>query len=911
MALVSVDASGTHSGNGNSDFGALTPDGRYVVFQSEANDLVPNDLNDQSDVFLRDLVAGTTQLISVNAAGSASGNGKSLHAVITPDGRYVAFASSASDLVGQDNNGLMDVFVRDLHTGKTTLVSRGAQAGYEAEVSASDNPVISDDGRYIAFVSSAANLVSSATNATREVYLSDWAAGTTYWVSQNALVGNSREAYSPVMSADGQLVAFKAINAQSVQIFRWAMAGGALSTVATNAAGIGSLVPDNFGPAISGDGRYVAYTEAANDSGISRVMRWDGQSDYSQLVSIPQHAPDSEEGTSDSVSMSPDGRYVAFISSAGNLVDQAVSGDFEVYVRDMQEGVTRLASVTPDGIGGGGADAATPVLSSDGQIVLFDSISGALCPNDGNDSSDVFIRDLSQGSTELLSPGLASIPAGSLFAYSTLDNNALSADGRYVLFESYSDVLAAADTNGMMDVFVRDRQMGANILVSVNAAGTASGNGASYGATLSADGRYVVFLSAANDLVANTTNAYTSVFVRDLVAGTTRLVSATPSGGAASGSCSSASVSADGKFAVFWSSAANGIVNTTYRNNVFLRDLEAGATFLAGSNTVSDPVPLVSANGRFVSYHAQYISDLYVLDAQTRASRRLTIYSAAEVFSVSGDKIAFLEITNSQQNLVVADLAAGTRKAIALGSGATARQQALGMSADGRWVAVSSAVAPTGEISSSFTQVYLCDMDNANVVLVSARGTGNEAGNGASTQPRISADGRFVTFRSEASDLVADDYNGQPDIFLFDRLAGSLTLLSRNAAGLAGNGRSVRAEISGNAQCVAFTSAASDLVNADWNSAVDVFSLAITPATPSTNAVPVQLSTVTSANGQTTVSWSAAPGKIYRLQYSDTLAPAAWQDLFAKVIISGEVAWAADSNNSGLTQRFYRVRIVE
>src|SRR6266536_5956726 len=124
--LVSVNASGIGGGNGHSISPALSANGRYVVFESEASNLVPNDTNNASDVFLRDLASGTTTLVSVNSAGTGGGNGPSTSSLISADGRFVNFASTASDLAANDTNRASDVFVRDLQTGTTTLMSVSA-----------------------------------------------------------------------------------------------------------------------------------------------------------------------------------------------------------------------------------------------------------------------------------------------------------------------------------------------------------------------------------------------------------------------------------------------------------------------------------------------------------------------------------------------------------------------------------------------------------------------------------------------------------------------------------------------------------------------------------------------------------------------------------------------------------------
>jgi hypothetical protein len=183
--LVSVNLSGTAGGNGDSLPMGLSTNGQYAVFESSASNLVAGDTNNATDVFVRDLVSGTTLLVSVSTNGQV-GNGASRSPAMTPDGRYVAFVSAANNLVAGDTNGIPDVFVRDMQDNVTTLVSVGALSTITIHLAAgSEAPDISPDGRYVAFYSSATNLVPGVP-AGGDVYVRDLAAGTTFWVSSAA-----------------------------------------------------------------------------------------------------------------------------------------------------------------------------------------------------------------------------------------------------------------------------------------------------------------------------------------------------------------------------------------------------------------------------------------------------------------------------------------------------------------------------------------------------------------------------------------------------------------------------------------------------------------------------------------------------------------------------------------------------
>src|SRR5262245_28146137 len=172
--LVSANLDGTGGGSENSAGGMVSTNGRYVVFESEADDLILNDTNDVDDIFVRDLATGTTRLVSVSASGG-SASAASSDPVITPDGRYVVFISVATNLVANDTNGIRDVFVRDLVADTTALVSVGATANGTTFMS---TPVITPDGRYVAFASNARNLAAGVPTLTPgQVYVRDLIAG--------------------------------------------------------------------------------------------------------------------------------------------------------------------------------------------------------------------------------------------------------------------------------------------------------------------------------------------------------------------------------------------------------------------------------------------------------------------------------------------------------------------------------------------------------------------------------------------------------------------------------------------------------------------------------------------------------------------------------------------------------------
>jgi Tol biopolymer transport system component len=212
--LASPNATGSGGGNGDSFPSGISANGQFVVFESVATDLFAGNTNTNTikNVYARDIVDNITTLVSVSTNGT-EGNGDSHDAAITPDGRYVVFASAASNLTPGDTNRIPDIFVRDLTLGVTTLASPGAVAGTKVSPLSpnwsSECPLLSSDGRYVAFYSTAIGLVSNVTSA-GELYVRDLVKGTTSWASANAhLVNSSAISANYAMSTNGQWIAYQ------------------------------------------------------------------------------------------------------------------------------------------------------------------------------------------------------------------------------------------------------------------------------------------------------------------------------------------------------------------------------------------------------------------------------------------------------------------------------------------------------------------------------------------------------------------------------------------------------------------------------------------------------------------------------------------------------------------------------
>jgi len=358
----------------------------------------------------------------------------------------------------------------------------------------------------------------------------------------------------------------------------WAQSTERASVDSAEAEGNGhSYTGPEIDAATSADGRYAAFTSQATNlvAGDTNETRDVFVRDRVSGITEIVSVSSSEElgdGESFDPSISADGRYVAFTSHATNLVPGPTNGTYDVYVRDRQTGTTARVSV--DSAGAEGNFASTKAsLSADGRYVAFQSLATNLVSGDTNGATDAFVHDRQTAATERVSLTSA---GGEADAESLLPS--ISSDGRYVAFESAATDLVAGDTNGMRDVFVRDRQVAATEWVSVSST-EAQADGDSTLPTISSDGRYVVFESLATDLVSGDTNTAEDVFLRDRQSGTTERVSLGSAGAQANGDSFRASVSAGGRWVAFTSAATNLVADDTNGgDDIFVRDLPAGTT---------------------------------------------------------------------------------------------------------------------------------------------------------------------------------------------------------------------------------------------------------------------------------------------------------------------------------------------
>ncbi len=417
-ASVADPSTGNTQANGQSVEVSVSADGRYVAFASSASNLVSGDTNNAADIFVRDRQAGTTQRVSlpdpVTMPGQTQANGASSWTGLSDDGCRVAFTSYAANLTPGDNNGVRDVYVRDRCTSRT----------YRASVPATSNPFcisgesplasISGDGRYVGFASFAANLVGSCTGwFVSHIYVRDLQTNTTELVDKSA--------------------------------------GGGISN------------SWSWGADLSVDGRYVVFSSLGSNivpgdgNGRTDAFVRDRVANTVERVSVTSAGG---EPNGDSVAsfsgksrvITPDGRYVAFRSAGSNVVVADTNNTWDIFLRDRQAASTERVSLTGTGAQANG-QSQVGQISQDGRYVSFQSQATNFDARDGDAEWDVYLKDRVTGEADLVSVNSAGQSTNSW-----IDDPVLSPTGRFLAWADYGDNMVPGDTNGVADVVFVDRQ---------------------------------------------------------------------------------------------------------------------------------------------------------------------------------------------------------------------------------------------------------------------------------------------------------------------------------------------------------------------------------------------------------------------------------------------------------------------
>lgn len=950
-------ASGTASGA--SRVAALSADGRWVLFSSEAPNLLPGivDENGVNDVFLHDRMTGETILVSqsVEDETRTAGN-QSTGTSISADGRFVVFVSLASDLVpGQADLGGWDFFLYDRVTGRRELISHKRGARTTAANGGVGAAVISADGRWVAFASTSPDLTIQTSTGLDDLFLWERRTGVIRLLTRSAAFSQFQPISSslPALSTDGRYVTFYSnapdlapgqgeTDARSVNVFLFDRSTGKTALVdhaaSSSVAGNGAAAPFDR-PRITPDGRFVVYSSAAKNliSGMSgpasayNVFLYERATRKNTLVSRAVSSPTAAGSGSSSYGFpSADGGSVLFTSTSTNLVaGQAGPPDQPgVFLFSRSTGRVLLVSGA-DGSATTAANASSlsAGLSGDGNTALFESQATDVVAGvtDDNETLDLFLWDRRTGDASLVTHSAASgttaapspggLPVsqrallstdGKWIAFQTLatgltagarDANGLldvvlqgwtgertllsrrdparpsatpggesrtggvSADGRYVVFTSTAaDLLPGTlDKNRASDVYLTDRATGARILVSRSAAAPGTpASGAASTPRISADGRFVAYVSTAPDVVpgqVDTEEASPDVFLWDRATGATALVSHTPASPSTAGTGANPVISADGAVVAF-ESHGDALVpgqtegNSIYQSDVFLWERATGTTLLASralgtaarTGDGESRQPALDASGRFLAFTSNSTDlvagadpayeHVFLFDRIAGTTVLVSHDGGASgvrggffpVVSPDGRFIAFL---SGGYELFLWDRTAGVSRLVSRRAGFSAAPVdglvlLPGFSADGRYLVFASTdddLVPSQQDGSSTFDIFLYDRETDEHILVSRVGSATQTPSLGAFSPVISADGRFVAFLSRSGDLAGGSGTIPQSVFRFDRQTGTVTLVSRSLAGPGqpANGLCEDLSISATGAVVAFSSFATDLVPNDLN----------------------------------------------------------------------------------------------
>ena len=616
VTLVSSNSVGEPGNSIFSYYPVFSPDEEEVLFQSYASNFVAGDTNSSSDIYIKDLMTGEVELVSSNASGNI-GNQASAQAIFVPgsNGRKVIFESFSNNLVAGDTNNAYDVFIKDRDTGAIIRVSTDS-LGNQGNASSS-LPSVSADGTKAVFASIASNLVAGDTNESSDIFLKDLNTGVVTIVSRVGLDGELSNGPSswPRISADGTKVVFM--------------------SDATN------LDPGSL-PDVTN-----VFIKDLNTGEIYCISKAMGEATKANNNSIKAH-------------FSIDGNNIVFESYANNLVLSDDNGKRDIFVKDLIKNRTTLVSTSSSGVQGNG-DSENGRLSNDNKKVVFQSSADNLVPDDTNDLTDIFVKNLDTGAIVRVSVNKDGEEANDI-----CNNGQFSpTSSNKVLFQSYADNLVPDDTNSSMDLFIKDLSTGVVTRVSTAVDGTES-SADSYNASFSADGKKVVFESYADNLIPNDTNSSNDIFIKNIASGVVTRVSVAADGTEADSSSYNPSLSADGKKVIFESMASNLVPGYSSGGNyIYIKDLQTGEVSIVSANT-EGAVPdsdsynaSISADGKkaifeslatnLVADDTNGTSDIFIKDLTSGVITRVTgtegqqansdVYNAS--FSPSGKKILF------------------------------------------------------------------------------------------------------------------------------------------------------------------------------------------------------------------------------------------------------------------------------
>ncbi len=889
---------GGHSANNRVLTSTISGDGRYAVFTSEAGNMVVGDTNGVKDVFVRDMVMGITRMASVTANGEV-GSEESDEPSISADGRYVAF-HSASAFQANDTNGASDIYLKDMNTGELTRISEKIGGGnannssFDAEISA--------DGSSVVYYSFASDIVNGDINPNWDVFVYDTFSGTTEIVSVSS-AGNIGDGASvfPHISEDGRVVVFasEATNLTShthslvnLQVYLHDRDTGNTDLISVSDSGV--VGNSSCGPPfVSGDGNVVLYETASTNiipgetNEFRKVILREWRDATNGLVSYTDSGSQAN-GDSFLPASDFDGRHITFTSVATNILHLEAPDYPWVYLWDRLSGLRQVIGVNALGaaprntVWGG-------TLSSDGQIMAFNSWANNLTHDDGNGSSDVFSVNLGTVRPNAMIARLGEVDyAGGNELGEQIDQrrsqeilpgNSANYVIRVVNQGLVADRFLVTSTGARPDWEIHYTDAGTNdVTENVVSSGWVSdvlAPGECFDLELEVTAAEDWTVPSTLDVIisvmpdgtpgiSDRVRAVTTVLVSRTISRSfpgSVLVSRGFSGEPGNNFTSRFSISGDGRFVAFESDADNLVMaDFNVSPDVFRADIESAALSrvsesLAGDGGLSRSTsPSISRDGKRIAFHSrsdniiesetEFRDHIYLRDYEAGSLLRITVTgdgaeadrgSEFPVLSGNGQYILFETIAT---NLVTND-------------------------------------------TNGVSDLYLYDIDNDLFSVISETDSGVK-GNGDSSGGYISADGRFVVFNTFATNLTGSDDNAFEDVVFLDRNENKFEFVSNAFDGGSANGPSFARGVSDDGRFVLFSSYASNIVSIDSNDALDLFLHDREQGI--TIPINIESQTTTGTTGSGTGAISPDGTEIAFTAIADTLDPA-FSPIYSNVVV--------------------------
>jgi Tol biopolymer transport system component len=830
----------------------ISADRRWVAFESFATNLTADlDLNNDSDVFLRDTLNNQTVLVSVAVDGGTTSNGKSEIVGLTPDGKYILFTSTATNLTATGpTNRHQELHVRDLSANTTVWVSPGdVPKPYKCRW-----PLMSQDGRFMLYK------VESTGSTAAQIVLSDWQTGS------NIVVTTSASPHYPIhMSPDGRFIAYD----ENGRVFLWDRQSTTRSVASPT--GVNDL---SHSPKVSDNGAIVAFISASGTTPYQIYLRDMASSQLYRITRTASGGLSGKDHQSSSVVVDPAGEFILFDSAEDDLVADDRNQASDVFVHRIATGETRLISRAhesrPAFTPVGAASVTNYAVSADGNRVLFFSVDSNLVPGDTNDWQDAFVRDLRTGRTFALTTN-----ENGIFTLSnSVAHGVLSANGRFALLGVLHHL--SAFSYPYLSILRKDLDSGATLTVmsDVRSMYQFPFSTPFFAFSLSADGRWATYPS--NNLI----------IVADMQTGVQ--TNLTPG----DHSWTEPVISGDGRYVMYAKASSPrtlAITDLTTGERIELTNVYVGGkTFtLDGRSivygTAIGPTPAINVYSLVGRTNTLVCTNCW--NPQPSADGRFVAYQTiATPYQV--------HVTDMQTQITTLV----TRNIHATGGGNADAMPPV-ISGDGRFVAyVSKATNLTTDVPNGWGNLYVYDRLQGTTVRVTGERGNMGYGSGSASRPVLGPDGRTLVFQSFASDFVANDFNDTRDVFVLKL----------------GESDSDNDGMSDSWEQTHFNTTERDGTRDFDEDGQSDLAEYLAGTNPSDGQSVFEVLTITSAStGQVRLVWRAEPGKWYRLEYKPDLQGAGWTALGEVVLASEPTAFAIDATAAGSEKRFYRVALVQ